>query len=137
MRLVETFQLPQSILDKTGNYFKGDICIHELDAREYIQANTEASMFMIKEYETLNSNLPEDKKMEWDGVIPSDVMTKFLVIKSVTINGTPLDPKGHVPTKLWMILAAKSLPYNDLTPTEFKTVFLSSSTSNKPTCATS
>jgi len=129
MLFKETFNLPESVAKSIGEEWAGAYVVHELDAREYIQMQSEATSFMVEEVTRLHGKPVEKGEQVWDGVIPPDVMNKFLVCKSVTHDGKPLDPRGHIPSKLYEILSWKSLPINSLSGEEYNQLFLSSSAS--------
>lgn len=132
----ETFKLPQSVVEALGEQYAGEYVVHELDACEYIQAQTEATSFMAAKFAAENMGKPEAEQTQWNGIIPEDVMLKFIVCKSVTHNGKPIDPSMHMPAKLWEILSWKSRPLNTLSAAEFKTLFLSSQANSNATSLT-
>ena len=118
--------MPQSIVDSVGTAWAGVYVVHELDAREYLQAQSSATSFMIEETVNQNKSKPEAEQTQWDGVIPQDVMMVHIVCKSVTHDGTQLDPKVAIPGKIWEPLSWHSLPANTISKEEFEALFLSS-----------
>ncbi|MFA5307144.1 MAG: hypothetical protein WC365_06885 [Candidatus Babeliales bacterium] len=133
MRPIKTFQMPQSIVDTAGTAWAGVYIVHELDAREYLQAQSSATSFMIEETVKDNKSKPEAEQVRWNGVIPEDVMMVHIVCKSVTKDGVQLDPKVAVPSKIWEALSWHSLPANTISKDEFEALFLSSATSSPAT----
>jgi Cdc6-like AAA superfamily ATPase len=136
MRPIETFRMPKSIIDVVGKQWDGEYVVHELNAREYLQAQSKATSFMIEETAQLNKNLPEAEQTKWNGIIPEDVMTLHIVCKSVTLNGVELDPKTSLPSKIWETLSWKSLPTNTTSKDEFEALFLSSQKKDHATSPT-
>ena len=130
MRPIKSFELPQSMITAIGTQWLGKYVVHELDAREFVQCQSSATSFMIEDYATQNRGKPENEQLQWDGIIPEDVMRKFIVCKSTVKDGIELNPVEHLPSKLYDALAMISLPANIISPQEFKTLFLSSATSN-------
>jgi hypothetical protein len=122
--------MPQSIVKAVGKQWDGQYIIHELNAREYLQAQSAATSFMIQEYLIENTGKPENEQDKWNGIIPEDVMTLHIVCKSVTLNGIQLDPKIPPPAKIYEPLAWKTLPANTISKDEFEALFLSSQPNN-------
>ena len=133
MKPIKTFQLPDSIVQAIGKEWAGAYTVHELNAREYVQALSEATSFMVEECAKQNADKPEEERTQWNGVISEDVMRVFLVCKSVTLNGRQLDPRIDLPAKLYEPLSLMVLPLNTLSMDEFKTLFLSSSITKSAT----
>ncbi|MFA5307005.1 MAG: hypothetical protein WC365_06170 [Candidatus Babeliales bacterium] len=133
MRAIETFRMPDSIIKTVGKQWDGLYTVHELDAREYLQAQSSATSLMIEEYALQNKDKPECEQLKWNGIIPEDIMTLHIVCKSVTLNGIELSPKFPPPSKIYEPLSWKALPVNTISKNEFEALFLSSATNNPAT----
>lgn len=116
MKLVESFVLPQSFVEAVGKEWEGTYEVYALNAREYLKMQSDATSFMVEE--TKKSN------MEWDGVVPNDVINLFLVCYSVKFGGEQLNPRSELPGKLYEVLSIKALPHNTISKGEFEALFL-------------
>ena len=119
MKPVKTFTIPDSIIEAIGSEWKGTYTVYLLDAEEYLATG-----------EDIVTELRE--KGEWHGIMPEAKLKKRIVCKSITLNEKPLAPDAFIPSKLFEVLQAYSVPLNMLSQQEAQDLFLRSSKASPP-----
>ena len=119
MKPIKTFTLPDSIIEAVGSEWKGTYTVHLLDAEEYLATGED----IVNELRA---------KGEWTGVMPEAKLKKRIVCKSITFNDKPLEPDAFMPSKLFEVLQAYSVPLNMLSQQEAQDLFLRSSKASPP-----
>ncbi|MCW3994925.1 MAG: hypothetical protein NWE98_02095 [Candidatus Bathyarchaeota archaeon] len=121
MRPIKTVEIPESLV---GEEWAGRYVVNELNAVEYLQTIDYASRFC------------RDNIKDWDGKIPPQILQIAVVALSVKKEEpkddlTDLYLPIDMPSKLYEIFSAISLPVNTLSTEEYRSLFLESKTEKK------